>query len=41
MAFLLVFLTLLAICLAAPFLGRDSRDLHDEHNEVGWDRLPS
>ncbi len=40
MTFLTLLLVLVAIAAAAPFLGRDSLDLRDDHPEVPWDRLP-
>jgi uncharacterized protein (DUF2336 family) len=41
MTLLILLLAVMVISVTAPFLGRDSRSLDDEHNEVPWDRLPS
>jgi hypothetical protein len=41
MTFLILLLAVLVLSVTAPFLGRDSRSVSDEHNEVPWGRLPS
>jgi hypothetical protein len=40
MTYLILALVLLAVAVAAPFFGHDSRDLDDHRNEFPWDRLP-